>query len=59
MSVGPSTLGNAYLDGVLNGLESMKLSNSRGSLAASDFEVSSTNKVGGDIRRGHRGFICC
>ncbi|XP_057476840.1 receptor-like protein kinase HERK 1 [Actinidia eriantha] len=45
VSVGPSTLGIGYPDGILNGLEIMKLSNSRSSLAASDFEVSSTNKV--------------
>lgn len=39
ISIGPSTVLNAYPDGILNGLEIMKISNSRNSLAAADAEI--------------------
>lgn len=39
ISIGPSTVLNAYPDGILNGLEIMKISNSKGSLAAADADA--------------------
>lgn len=39
ISIGPSPVLNVYPDGILNGLEIMKISNSGGSLAAADAEI--------------------
>ncbi|XP_052205988.1 receptor-like protein kinase HERK 1 isoform X2 [Diospyros lotus] len=44
VSIGPSNLGTSYPDGILNGLEILKLSNSKGSLAV-ESKTSSKNKV--------------
>lgn len=44
VSIGPSTLA-PYPDGILNGLEIMKLSDSRGSFVARDFKANSNKKV--------------
>lgn len=41
VSIGPSILHNAYPDGTLNGVEIMKMSNSRGSLDVLDSEIES------------------
>lgn len=45
VSIEPSTLVAPYPDGILNGLEIMKLSDSRGSFVARDFKANSNKKV--------------
>lgn len=45
VSIEPSTLVTPYADGILNGLEIMKLSDSRGSFAVRDFKVNSKKKA--------------
>lgn len=42
ISIGPAGIRNAYPDGLLNGLEIMKISNVKGSLDASDAEIQSS-----------------
>lgn len=42
ISIGPADISNAYPDGLLNGLEIMKISNVKGSLDASDAEIQSS-----------------
>lgn len=45
VSIEPSTLVAPYPDGILNGLEIMKLSDSRGSFVVRDFKVNSKKKA--------------
>ncbi|KAM3345350.1 putative receptor-like protein kinase [Capsicum galapagoense] len=42
IGIGPTDIGSAYPDGLLNGLEIMKISNVKGSLDASDAEIQSS-----------------
>ena len=44
ISVGPSTVKGAYPNAILNGLEIMKLNNSKGSLSAADAVINSSSK---------------
>lgn len=44
VSVGPSTVKGAYPNAILNGLEIMKLNNSKGSLSAADAVINSSSK---------------
>ncbi|OIT40750.1 PREDICTED: receptor-like protein kinase HERK 1 [Nicotiana attenuata] len=43
ISIGPTDVGNAYPDGLLNGLEIMKISNFKGSFDSSDVEIQSSS----------------